>query len=115
MTQSNADLDRLASTTLEIRVVEPDTLRDNIAALGARWSIANDELVLVLRGQPMSRHVPVVAQAAKLADELDHHPRIVLEYPGLTVSLHTHDAKAITRMDVVYAARLEQWLRVTGV
>jgi pterin-4a-carbinolamine dehydratase len=45
---------------------------------------------------------------------MDHHPRIVLEYAGMTLSIHTHDAKAITVTDLVYAARLERWLRANG-
>jgi 4a-hydroxytetrahydrobiopterin dehydratase len=105
------DIDTLAASTLEMRELEAEVLRDEVAALGPRWSIANGELVLALRGQPMSRHAPVIAYAARLADELDHHPRIVLEYAGLTLSIHTHDAHAITVTDMVYAARVEQWLR----
>jgi pterin-4a-carbinolamine dehydratase len=55
----------------------------------------------------------IAALAGALADELDRHPRIVLEYAGLTLSLHTHDAQAITTLDLIYAARLEQLLRET--
>jgi 4a-hydroxytetrahydrobiopterin dehydratase len=109
-----SDLDTLAATTLEMREVDTDVLRDEVAGLGKRWSIVDGELVLELRGQPMSKHVAVIAHAAKLADELDHHPRIVLEYAGMTLAIHTHDAHAITVTDLVYAARLEQWLRANG-
>ena len=62
----------------------------------------------------MTANAPIVAYAAALADELDHHPTIVLEYAGITLTIHTHDAKAITVLDVVYAARLEKWLRANG-
>jgi pterin-4a-carbinolamine dehydratase len=106
-----ADLDTLASSTLNRRELDADVLRDEVSVLGERWSIAGGELVLQLPGHPMSKHAPVVAHAARLADQLDHHPRIVLEYAGLTLAIHTHDAHAITLTDVVYAARLEQWLR----
>ena len=55
-----------------------------------------------------------VAYAAKLADEMDHHPNIAMSYPGTTLTIHTHDKKAITVIDLVYAARLERWLRENG-
>ena len=62
----------------------------------------------------MMRTGKVAAFAGALADELDHHPRIVLEYGGLSLEISTHDAKAITVIDLVYAARLEQWIRNNG-
>ena len=60
------------------------------------------------------RRVLFRSYAASLADEMDHHPTIVLEYAGLTLKIHTHDARAITLIDLVYAARLERWLRTSG-
>ena len=40
--------------------------------------------------------------------------RIELAYGGLTLTIHTHDKNAITVTDLVYAARLERWLRGNG-
>jgi 4a-hydroxytetrahydrobiopterin dehydratase len=81
--------------------------------LGARWTIANGELRLSLKG-PMSRTGEVAAYAGKLADEMDHHPTITLEYAGLELSVYSHDAKAITERDWRYAEALEPWLRANG-
>jgi pterin-4a-carbinolamine dehydratase len=84
-----------------------------VAALGARWSIADNQLRLSLRG-PMTRTGEVAAFAGKLADEMDHHPTIVIEYAGLTLSINTHDKQAITELDLQYCTRLESWLRDNG-
>lgn len=81
--------------------------------LGSRWTIANDELRLDLKG-PMTRTGQVAAYAGKLADEMDHHPTITLSYPGLTLAINTHTAKAITDLDWQYGDRLETWLRANG-
>lgn len=81
--------------------------------LGARWTIANGELRLALQG-PMTRTGEVAAYAGKLADEMDHHPTITLEYAGLGLAIHSHDAKAITERDWRYADALEVWLRANG-
>lgn len=86
---------------------------DELAALGTRWSIVGPDLQLVLKG-PMTRTGAVAAYAGALADELDHHPTIVLEYAGLTLSIHTHDKQAITAKDYEFARRLEAWLRSNG-
>jgi 4a-hydroxytetrahydrobiopterin dehydratase len=108
------DLDSLASHTLARSKLAPEKLHAEIAALGARWSLAGDDLQLALPVKPMTKAAAVVAHAAQLADEMDHHPRIVVEYQGVTLAIHTHDAKAITVTDLVYAARLERWLRANG-
>ncbi len=108
------DLDSLAASTLSRAKLEATELSREVAALGPRWKLVGAELVCELRGAPMSRCGEAAAYAAKLADEIDHHPRIVLEYAGMTLAIQTHDAAAITVTDMVYAARLERWLRAHG-
>lgn len=88
-------------------------LAREVAALGARWTIADNQLRLSLRG-PMTRTGMVAAFAGKLADEMDHHPQISIEYAGLTLSINTHDKQAITALDLEYCGRLETWLRENG-
>ncbi|MBD2845486.1 4a-hydroxytetrahydrobiopterin dehydratase [Paenibacillus sp. IB182496] len=48
-----------------------------------------------------------VAQAAEAAEEMQHHPRIVIDYKRVTLSLTTHDAGGVTQKDVDGARRLE--------
>jgi 4a-hydroxytetrahydrobiopterin dehydratase len=108
------DLAEVASHTVSRVKIDPTQHATELAALGKRWSIVDSELRLSLSG-PMTRTGAVAAFAGALADELDHHPKIVLEYAGLTLSINTHDAgNAVTVMDLVFAARLEQWLRANG-
>lgn len=109
-----ADLETLAAHTLSRTTMDDAQLRAEIGALGPRWKIVEPDLVCELRGAPMGKCGKAAAYAATLADEMDHHPRIVLEYAGMTLSIHTHDANAITVTDLVYAARLERWLRANG-
>jgi pterin-4a-carbinolamine dehydratase len=109
-----ADLDSLASNTLSKSKLNTEQLHQEVAALGSRWAIAGIDLRCELRGASMTKCGEAAAYAAKLADEMDHHPRIVMEYPGTTLTIHTHDANAVTVMDLVYAARFERWLRANG-
>lgn len=105
-------LDAMATSPVNRTRPSPEELAHALGLLGARWTVkpgAIDELHLDVRG-PMTRTGQIAAFAGSLADELDHHPRIVLEYAGLTLDLHTHDARAITGIDLVYAARLERWI-----
>jgi pterin-4a-carbinolamine dehydratase len=109
-----ADLESLASNTLSRTSVPDEQLRQEVNALGPRWMIDGIDLKLELRGAAMTKYGEAAAYASVLADEMDHHPTIVLEYGGLTLRINTHDQKAITVTDLVYAARLERWLRANG-
>ncbi len=107
------DLEAMATLTVSRDGLRPEELSDELGQLGPHWSIASNELCLALQGT-MTRTGEVAAFAGALADELDHHPKITLEYRKLSLAINTHDAKAITVLDLVYAARLEQWLRAHG-
>lgn len=108
------DLAALADHAPTSDKLDAPTLARHVAVLGARWKIDGPDLALALPSPPMAKCGAAVAHATKLADELNHHPSIVMEYPGTTLKIHNHDAKAITMIDVVYAARLERWLRANG-
>jgi pterin-4a-carbinolamine dehydratase len=110
---ANVDLEALAVQPIRRSALVADEMARAVAVLGPRWSVADPDLQLALAG-PMTRTGAVAAYAGALADELDHHPRIVIEYAGLTLTIHTHTARALTALDLVYAARLEQWLRANG-
>lgn len=108
------ELEEIANHTVTSRSnLTPHEVTSELAALGTRWTIDGPDLRLDLKG-PMAKTGAVVAHAGVLADELDHHPSISLEFAGLVLKIHTHDKKAITVLDLVYAARLEQWLRTNG-
>jgi 4a-hydroxytetrahydrobiopterin dehydratase len=112
---SAKDLEDVASHTTSRVKIDPSEYGKELEALGKRWSIEKDVLKLALPGPGMTKTSAAAAFAGALADELDHHPTIVLEYPGLKLSINTHDAgNAITVMDLVFAARLEKWLRENG-
>ena len=89
-------------------------MKEQLAALGARWSIVGPDLQLKLTGATMTKYGAVAAHAAVIADEMNHHPTITLEYGHLTLHIHTHDQKAITQLDWDYARKLEDWLREAG-
>ncbi len=106
-------LETLANHTISKTGLSAGEITEELAALGTRWTVVPPDLRLELPG-PMTKTGAVAAYAGALADELDHHPTITLEYAGLTLAIHTHDAKALTVIDLIFAARLEQWLRANG-
>ena len=110
-----ADLDSINEQTISKSTLTDAQIREQTSALGSRWSIDGEDLKLELKGpQGMAKCGAAVAHATQLADEMNHHPTIHMEYPGTTLRIHTHDKKAITMIDFVFAARLEGWLRRNG-
>src|SRR5947208_195160 len=59
-----SDLESLASHTVNKSKVEPAQLAQEIASLGARWSVAGDDLQCKLGG-PMSKAAQAAAQAGQ--------------------------------------------------
>ena len=110
-----ADLDSLTAQTISYSTLTADQVNEQVEALGARWSVDGIDLKCELAGQTgMKKCGEAVAHATALADEMDHHPSIRMEYPATVLTIHTHDQKAITMIDIIYAARLEGWLRANG-
>jgi 4a-hydroxytetrahydrobiopterin dehydratase len=110
-----ADLESINEQTISKATLTDAQIREQVEALGTRWSVEGENLKLVLKGPVgMAKCGAAVAHATQIADEMNHHPTIHMEYPGTTLTIHTHDKKAITMIDFVYAARLEGWLRRNG-
>ena len=108
------ELEDLADHTVNARsTLSAVEITSELATLGPRWSVDGPDLRLDLKGA-MTKTSAACAAAGALADELDHHPSMTVEYAGLVLKIHTHDKQAITVLDFVFAARLEQWLRSNG-
>ncbi|MBA3540136.1 MAG: 4a-hydroxytetrahydrobiopterin dehydratase [Deltaproteobacteria bacterium] len=108
--QKTSDIDAMTTLTVSRDGLTREELAHELQLLGKRWSVVSGELRLELLGT-MAKTGMVAAFAGALAEEINHHPRILLEYAGLRLMVHTQDATTVTVMDLVYAARLEQWLR----
>ena len=50
----------------------------------------------------------IVNQVAKIAEQADHHPDILISFRKVTLSLSTHDEGGITQKDFSLAEQLEE-------
>jgi eukaryotic-like serine/threonine-protein kinase len=101
------DIAQLSDQTVSKQRLSPDELTREIQQLGKRWKLVGEDLVLEVYGREMGKLAAVVTHAAAISDEMEHYPLIALELPRLRVTIPAVGAV----MDLVYAARLEQWLR----
>jgi serine/threonine protein kinase len=100
----------LGEQTLTRSEIEPQELAREVKMLGKRWSLVDGDLVLDLYSREMTKLAQVIERAATIADEIDHPPKIMIEFPHLKLTI----AKAIAVIDLVFAARLEQYLCENG-
>jgi pterin-4a-carbinolamine dehydratase len=105
-------LEERAERTISRDGLTPEELARELEMLGKRWKIEGRALRLELTGS-MSRTGVVAAYAATLADELDHHPRIILERKAMSLTIEG-SSDQVSVLDLVFAARVEQWLRANG-
>ncbi|HEU4610814.1 MAG TPA: serine/threonine-protein kinase [Kofleriaceae bacterium] len=91
------------------RLPPPDLVRE-VAQLGKRWSLSGDALALDMHDRRFGRLARVVSAAADIADDMDIQPHVAIDYPHLRIALGDPGSVA----ELVFAARLEQWLRERG-
>jgi serine/threonine protein kinase len=88
----------------------PTALAREVKQLGKRWSLVGEELVFDLHSRQFTKLAAVVVEVAQIADEMELQPRIAIEYPHLRVVM----PNAASVVELVFAARVEQWLRENG-
>jgi serine/threonine protein kinase len=100
------EIEAIADQTVSRSALSPDEMAREVKQLGKRWSLDGHDLRLDLYSRSMAKLATVVDQIAAIADEMDHHPKIAIEFPRLIVRIE----KAMTTVDLIFAARIEQWL-----
>jgi serine/threonine-protein kinase len=97
----------VAERTISRQTIDRVQLLREVQQLGKRWRIDGKDLVLEVHSREMAKLAEVATVAASIGDEMDHHPQISMRIPTLRLVL----AGTTTVTDLVFAARLEQWLR----
>jgi 4a-hydroxytetrahydrobiopterin dehydratase len=62
-----------------------------------------------------AKGVELVEEIGRLADAMDHHPDIDLQYPTVTVRLISHDVSALSDRDVRLAQQISEAARTMGI
>ena len=75
------------------------------------WSRRGDTLTKTFGFEKFADGIAFVGRAAKIADEMNHHPDIDVRYTKILMSLSTHDAGGITQADLTLAERIESVAR----
>ena len=86
----------------------PLTEKDIVAQLAQvpSWRRSGKSIVLVKKFGTFLEAIAFVNHVAKLADPVDHHPDILIQYTRVTLTLSTHSAGGLTELDFSLAQKI---------
>ena len=71
------------------------------------WLFEGTRIVREIRTTDYLSGARIVEAQAHLAERLDHHPLVILEYLRLRIEVWTHDQGGVTQLDLEYAEGLD--------
>lgn len=81
--------------------------RDGQRGLAPGWSVAGNALVRTVEFPSFLTAVRFITELAPVAERLDHHPDLRLSWRTVELSLTTHSAGGLTRLDLELARELD--------
>lgn len=90
-------------------MVEPlmdNEIREKMSELKG-WHLSNGSMEKTWEFPSFKNAVSFVNRVADCAEDMDHHPDIVVNYTRVTLKLSTHSAGGITLKDFTLAKKIE--------
>ena len=85
-----------------------DEIEKNIVELDSGWELKDGKVVTSFQFSSFMNAIEFVNEVAKIAERLDHHPIITINWKTVKLSLKSFDVDAITRRDIVLAKEIEK-------
>ena len=86
-----------------------DDVRNSIAELNeSSWELNDGKLVKSFQFPSFIKAIDYVNEIAILAERLDHHPIITINWKTVKLSLKSFDIDAITNRDIVLAKEINK-------
>ena len=71
------------------------------------WKRESDHLTQKLEFDTFMKAIDFVNQVARTAEEMDHHPDILISFRRVTLNLSSHDAGGVTDRDIALSRKLD--------
>jgi len=90
-------------------MLSDDDVRNSIAELNeSSWELKDGKLVKSFQFPSFIKAIDYVNEIAILAERLDHHPIISINWKTVKLSLKSFDIDAITNRDIVLAKEINK-------
>ncbi|MCS6904594.1 MAG: 4a-hydroxytetrahydrobiopterin dehydratase [Bacteroidia bacterium] len=88
--------------------LSPHDIESHLSTLKG-WSVKEGKLCKDFSFKDFISAFSFLTRVALLAEKMNHHPEIYNSYNRITLSLYTHDKKAITMWDIHFAQSIQKW------
>jgi 4a-hydroxytetrahydrobiopterin dehydratase len=72
------------------------------------WKIVDGQLAKVFRFGDYLEGVEFARRCGEIAEEMNHHPDLLVQWRKVTVTISTHSCGALTKLDFEYGLRVEE-------
>jgi len=90
-----------------MKKLSADQIRENLAQLQG-WKRSGGEIRKTYPFASFAEGMVFANRVAALADALDHHPDVLIQYRQVTLTLTSHDAGGLTERDFRLARRIDE-------
>jgi 4a-hydroxytetrahydrobiopterin dehydratase len=88
-----------------------DEIESKIADLGSGWELKDGKIVKSFQFSSFMNAIKFVNEIARIAERLDHHPIIIINWKTVKLSLKSFDVDAITKRDISLAEEIEKVIK----
>jgi 4a-hydroxytetrahydrobiopterin dehydratase len=89
---------------IDIRMPSNEEIEKSIREeLDNKWDFKDEKLVMSIKFSSFMNAIYFVNEVAKVAERLDHHPIITINWKTVKLSLKSFDVGAITKRDIALA------------
>ena len=92
-------------------MLSKDEIKSNIEDLGNGWELKDGKIVKSFQFTSFMNAIEFVNEIAKVAERLDHHPIITINWKTVKLSLKSFDVDAITKRDISLAEEIEKVIK----
>jgi 4a-hydroxytetrahydrobiopterin dehydratase len=89
-------------------MLSEEEVRKYISDLGNAWELKDGRIVKSFQFASFMDAIEFVNKVAKVAEKLDHHPIITINWKVVRLSLKSFDIDAITKRDINLAKEIEE-------
>jgi 4a-hydroxytetrahydrobiopterin dehydratase len=88
-----------------------DEIESKIADLDNGWELKDGKIVKSFQFNSFMDAIEFVNEIARIAERLDHHPIININWKTVKLSLKSFDVDAITKRDIRLAEEIEKVIK----
>jgi 4a-hydroxytetrahydrobiopterin dehydratase len=85
-----------------------DDIEANIRDLDNGWELRDGKIVKLFQFASFTNTIEFVNEIAKIAERLNHHPIITINWKTVKLSLKSFDVDGITKRDITLANEIEK-------